>query len=76
MTWYFDPDGMTMDVYDHEGTLVAADRPFSGAWSTPPGYPPEVLEVMREAFQTGGPTSYNQALLRDAATDNIQVGTP
>lgn len=76
MTWYFDPTGTTMDVYDHEGALVAQDRSFSGRWSDPPGYPDEVLEVMRESFQTGGPSAYNQALLRDAATENIEEGTP
>lgn len=76
MTWLFDPSGTTMDVYDHEGTLVASDRSFSGRWTDPPGFPDEVLDVMQESFQTGGPTAYNQQLLRDAALNNIEEGTP
>lgn len=74
MTWYFDPSGTMMDVYDHEGTLVAENREFSGRWSD---YPDEVLVVMRENIEESNqPTAYNQQLILDAATEDIQEGTP
>lgn len=76
MTWFFDPSGNTIDVYDHEGTIVVEDRAFSGSWDDPPGYPQEVLTVMREAMEGDQPSAYNQSLLADAATDNIEEGTP
>lgn len=72
--WYFDPNGETVDVYDHEGTLVAEARDFPGSWSG--DFPDVVLEVMRENYESGGPTSYNQAINRDAATENIEQGIP
>lgn len=63
-----------MDVYDHEGTQVATDREFNGSWSD---YPDEVLVVMRENIEgSNQPTAYNQQLILDAATENIQRGTP
>jgi hypothetical protein len=76
MTWYFDPSGTTVDIYDHTGALVAEDREFSGSWSDPPGYPQVVLEVMRESMDGNQPSAYNQTLLADAATGNIEEGTP
>lgn len=74
MTWYFDPSGTTMDVYDHEGDLVAEEYEFSGSWTD--GYPNEVLTVMRETMEGDQPSAYNQSLLADAATGNIEQGTP
>lgn len=73
MTWYFDPHGTTMDVYDHTGTLVAQGREFGGTWTD---YPDEVLTVMRESMDGDQPSAYNRSLLADAATENIVEGTP
>lgn len=79
MTWWFDLDGSTMDVYDHEGTQVATGREFDGNLDLEGihgSYPSEVLAVMKESYESGGPTAYNQQLNRDAATGNIREGTP
>lgn len=73
MTWYFDPSGSGMDVYDHNGGLVAESRQFEGVWDD---YPDEVLTVMRENMDGDQPSAYNQSLLADAATGNIKEGTP
>jgi len=76
MTWHFDPSGKTIDVYDHTGTQVASDRPFSGVWSDIPG---EVLAVMNEqavaAFESGD-TLYTLQTLRHAAFELVEEGTP
>ena len=74
MTWFFDPHDTVIDVYDHEGELVAEGREFSGRWEG--DYPREVLMVMRENMEGEQPTAYNQELLADAATRNIVQGTP
>lgn len=74
MTWYFDPSGTTMDVYDHTGDRVATGREFGGSWSG--DFPDEVLVVMRETMKGNQPSAYNQTLLADAATENIEQGTP
>ena len=74
MTWYFDTSDTTMDVYDHTGALVAESREFGGSWSG--DFPNEVLAVMRESMDGDQPSAYNQALLSDAATENIEQGTP
>ena len=81
MAWYFDPHGDYMDVYDHEGTLVAEDEPISydtggdvvGVWTD---YPDRVKEIAREQMEGNQPSAYNQGLLADMATDNIKKGTP
>jgi hypothetical protein len=76
MTWYFDPEGSTMDVYDHTGTLVAESRAFNGVWSD---VPDEVLVVMDEeavaAFQAGD-NQYVLQTLRHAAFELVEEGTP
>lgn len=86
MTWLFDASGNTMDVYDQEGNLVAADRVFgsndpdndNGSWSG--DFPDEVLEVMDETavaeFQASGITMYALQILRHAAFEKIEEGTP
>lgn len=76
MTWHYTVNGSTIDIYDRTGALVADDRAFSGSWSD---YPDVVLDVMSEAYdeQAGqGNSRYRQDLLRDAALENIEEGTP
>lgn len=97
MTWFFNPAEESVDVFDHEGNLVAENREFSGGWAG--DFPDEILDIMRKQKeqQPGGsggngsgppddpgggqgrgppPTRYNQELLVDAATENIEQGTP
>ena len=82
MTWYFEITGeSTMTVWDHEGTKIAEDTPvriengepapnFSG------DFPARVKEIARESMEGNQPSAYNQTLLADMATDNIERGTP
>jgi hypothetical protein len=74
MTWYFDPTETAMDVYDHEGTKVRADIEFGGTWVD--DYPDMIDAIMRGELGDGQPSKYNQLLLADAATDNIEQGVP
>jgi len=75
MTWYYDPHDGQIDVYDHEGTLVTSNIDVAGGWGDR-GFPDEVLVVMRDNMEGDQPSAYNQALLADAATENIEQGTP
>jgi len=76
VTWYFDPSGETVDVYDHEGSLVAEGKEFYGSWS---GVPDVVFTVMDEqaveAFQNGD-TMYVLQTLRHGAFELIEEGNP
>lgn len=76
MTWYYTPDGNSLDVYDHTGAAVANNRAFSGGWS---GIPDEVYTVMYEeataAFQAGD-TQRVLRILAEAAFEQIEEGTP
>jgi hypothetical protein len=74
MTIYYDPDGVTMDVYDHEGTRIGSGVVFGGSWSG--DFPDEVLDVAREAMDGAQPSRYNQKLLADMASENIEQGQP
>lgn len=74
MTCYFDPSGTTMDVYDHDGNLVAEDYDFGGSWSGE--FPNEVLDLLYEARDGNSPSSYNQELLFCLAGEQIEKGTP
>lgn len=66
MTWYLDPE--TLDVYDHTGDVVGqADQAK---------IPNAVHKVMRQTADGDQPSAYNQALLMDAATNDIKFGTP
>ncbi len=74
MTCYFDPNGTTMDVYDHNGDLVADNYEFGGAWSG--DFPNEVLDVLYNARDGSQPSAYNQELLFCLAAEQIEQGTP
>lgn len=74
MTCYVDLNGTTMDVYDHEGTLVGESIEFGGSWSG--DFPREALDVLRDAVEGTKPSAYNQVLLADMASENIEIGTP
>jgi len=82
MTWHFAPSGettdgvLTIDVWDHDGTQVATDRPLPEGDRSWGDYPDEVKVVMRENMDGDQPSAYNQSLLADAATDNIEQGVP
>lgn len=83
MTWYYDITGAkTMDVWDHEGTKVAEDTAIGYdedgdlVGSYPGQYPPRVKTIAREHMEGNQPSAYNQSLLADMATDNIERGPP
>jgi hypothetical protein len=70
-------DVQTGDVYDHTGTVVGnLNEQTDWAQSWRGDYPNEVLDVLREAMTKTKPDAYNQALLIDMASENIEIGTP
>jgi hypothetical protein len=76
MTWYFDPDGTTVDIYDHTGTLVADSRAFSAAWSD---YPDVVETVLTQEIADAIDTAdfpYALTAVADLAAGNIEEGSP
>ena len=66
MTWYLDPD--TLDVYDHTGEVVGSANSVS--------LPNEVHRVMQDMQDDDKPSEYNESMILDAATNNIELGTP
>jgi len=75
MTCWFDPD--TLDVYDHNGNLVGnvgTDTDFNGTWVS--DWPQQTLIVLRNAMEGTKPSAYNQRLIADMASENIERGTP
>ncbi len=75
MTCYFDPS--TGDVYDHTGSIVGnldTDTDWGQSWSG--DFPREVLDVLHNAMEGSKPSAYNQELLADMASENIEIGTP
>lgn len=70
MTCYFDPQ--MGDVCDHEGQVVGSldVQTWTG------DFPRDVLDVLRDAMDGTKPSAYNQALLADMASENIEIGTP
>jgi len=70
MTCYWDPQ--TGDVYDHTGSVVG--NLDVKAWSG--DFPRDVLDVLRGAMGGSKPSAYNQSLLADMASENIEIGTP
>jgi hypothetical protein len=75
MTCYI--DASTGDVYDHAGTVVGNLNEQTDWGQTWRGdYPNEALDVLRKAMTDTKPDGYNQALLIDMASENIEVGTP
>ncbi|MDL0135124.1 hypothetical protein [Halobacterium salinarum] len=64
MTWLLDSE--TGEVIDHDGNVVATiEKPYR--------LPDDVHEVMRDTMEGNQPSAYNQSLLVDAATNNIEV---
>lgn len=77
MTWYFDPYGTQLDVYDHTGTLIVSGVPYSGTWSD--DFPDEIFDIMYQEALDAYQTNDNRRLLRilaDAAFERIEQGTP
>jgi hypothetical protein len=76
MTWYFDPDGETVDLYDPDGALVTEDRPFSGSWSDYPTEldPVAVDHILSLSLSTNLSTGFR--FLGEWATGDIEQGTP
>lgn len=70
MTCYYHPQ--SGDVYDHEGTVVGSLS--ATTWTG--DFPGEALDVLREAMDGNQPSAYNQSLLADMASENIEIGTP
>jgi hypothetical protein len=83
MTWYFDPSGTTMDVFDHTGAKVREDYEFSGAWSGQ--HPDAIPKIMREEAEANSnvgsgnapiATEYAVLTLLDWLAEDIEKGTP
>lgn len=75
MTCYIDPN--TGDVYDQEGNIVGNlvdEYDWDYSWSG--DFPRQALDVLRGAMEGTKPSAYNQALLADMASENIEMGTP
>jgi len=75
MTCYF--DATTGDVWDHTGSKVGnldTDTDWGQSWTG--DFPREVLDVLRDAMEGSKPSAYNQSLLADMASENIEEGTP
>jgi len=74
MTCYWDPK--TGDVFDHEGSKVGTldGSEWGQSWSG--DFPREVLGVLRGAMEGTKPSAYNQVLLADMASENIETGQP
>jgi hypothetical protein len=76
VTWYFDPSGTTVDIYDHTGSLVAEGREFAGIWSDYPDVVATVVtEEVTQAIDTGN-LPYALVAVGDLAAENIEEGTP
>lgn len=78
MTWYWDisnlgTDSQTLRVWDHTSTEVYSETKTSWEWNGE--YPDEVLDAMNTNLDNGL-SLYNQTTLIDAATENIQRGSP
>lgn len=76
MTWHYTPNGGTLNVYDHTGTLVRENVSFSGAWS---GVPGEVYECMADAARDAasrGDLAYAAEVFADGIADDIEEGVP
>jgi len=59
---------------------IMAGVPFTGEWSDPPGYPPEVLDKMdslaRDYYAQNGWDDYLLSALADVWFEQIEEGTP
>jgi len=76
MTWYFDPNGETVTLYDPSGNIVAEDIPFSGSWLD---YPREDLRDEVAAHLTSDALlSAEQAVLWafQWLSGDVEEGTP
>jgi hypothetical protein len=74
MTCYFDPT--TGDVFDHTGGKVGNLDGTGWGQSWRGDFPQEVLDILRSAMDGSKPSAYNQSLLADMASENIEQGTP
>lgn len=74
MTCYFDPS--TGDVYDHQGEKVGNLDGTGWAQSWDGDFPDGVLDILRDAMEADKPSAYNQDLLADMASENVENGTP
>jgi hypothetical protein len=81
MTWYFDPSGTKMDLYDHKGTKVREQIEFRGSWTG--RFPREtIFDVMYDEARTtytdagGSVTQYVLLTLAEATFEQIEEGTP
>lgn len=63
-----------MDVYDHEGNLVADDYEFGGSWSG--DFPTVCLDILYDNREGSQPSAYNQELLFCLAAEQIERGQP
>lgn len=83
MTWHFElTDETTMDVWDHEDTKVASDVAIRfDSEGNPTGtytgkFPTRIKDIARAEMEGSQPSAYNQSLIVDMETDNIERGAP
>jgi len=74
MTCYF--DASTGKVYDYTGSQVGSLDGTGWGQSWTGDFPREVLNVLQDAMQETAPSAYNQVLLAEMASENIEEGTP
>lgn len=76
MTWYFDPEGETVDLYDPDGEVVAEGVEFSGSWSEYPRG--ELRDEVAGHLASGAPANTEQAILWafDWLAGDVQEGQP
>jgi hypothetical protein len=77
MTWYFDAENETIDLYDPDGNAVAEGVEFSGTWSG--GYPEEELrDEVAEHLVSGsiGTTETARLWAFEWLAGDVEEGTP
>jgi len=83
MTWYFDPDDETFDLYDHTGEMVREGHEFAGGWTG--DYPDDVEAIMAQAARENSnvgngnapiATEYAVLTMLDYMEGSIEQGVP
>jgi hypothetical protein len=77
MTWYFDAQEGTVDLYDPDGNVVAEGIGFSGAWEG--GYPEQELrDEVAEHLVSGSIGTTETAILWafEWLSGDVEEGTP
>jgi hypothetical protein len=77
MTWHFDVEDKTVDLYDPDGNVVAENVEFSGSWSG--GYPQEELRDEVASHLVSGSIGTTETAILWAfewLAGDVEEGTP